>query len=288
VFLVAELHGRHPMLDLALFRRPAMTGVSISGFALSASILSLFLYLTLYIQDDLGFRPLAAGLRFLPITLLSFLVSPVAGRLTVKIQARYLIGVGLVLVSLGLLLMGTTQPDSSWTQLLPGFMVVGIGIGMVPPRQSGMASGINSTFRQVGIATGIAGLGAVFQSQMAHRTVSTLSSTSAGQAVLAHGGSQLGTALTAGQVHAVAGSPGLTAAGRAALLHAYRVSFSGTINDLLTIGAVVAAVGALLTFALVRQRDFVVTGVAGATSPDGQEHERLGVQSGVAVGAEPA
>ena len=144
------------MLDLALFRRPAMVGVSLAAFTLSASIFSLFLYLTLYLQDDLGYGPLAAGLRFLPITLLAFIVAPFAGKLTVRIQARYLLGTGLLLVAVGCLLMTLIHATSGWTILLPGFIVAGIGIGMVnpvlassavsvvPPEQSGMASGANS------------------------------------------------------------------------------------------------------------------------------------------------
>ncbi len=74
------------MLDLTLFKRPAMCGVSLTAFTLSASIFALFLYLTLYIQDDLGYGPLAAGVRFLPLTVLAFIVAPIAGKLTVRIQ----------------------------------------------------------------------------------------------------------------------------------------------------------------------------------------------------------
>ena len=82
MFLVAEWRQHDPMLDLTLFRRPAMVGVSLVAFTIAASIFALFLYLTLYIQDDLGYGPFAAGLRFLPITVLAFLVAPIAGKLT--------------------------------------------------------------------------------------------------------------------------------------------------------------------------------------------------------------
>lgn len=279
VFVVGEIRQRDPMLDLKLFRRPAMIGVSISAFTLSASIFALFLYLTLYIQDDLGYSPLAAGVRFLPITLLSFFVAPVAGKLTVKIQARYLLGFGLVLAGVGQLLMATTHPTTGWAQLLPGFIVTGAGIGMVnpvlassavavvPPRSSGMASGANSTFRQVGIATGIAGLGAVFQSEIVHRTLSTLSQSPIGRQVAAHGGNQLSLALTAGQVQAVARSSQVPPVARTTLLHAYRVGFSATLNELMLIGGIVALLGAVLSYLFVRQRDFVADGVAGSGSP---------------------
>jgi EmrB/QacA subfamily drug resistance transporter len=295
VFLVVELSLDDPMLDLSLFRRPAVIGVSAAAFTLAASLFALFLYLTLYIQDDLGYSPLAAGVRFLPITLLSFFVAPVAGRLTVRVQARYLLGTGLVLVGVGQLLMGTTSPGSGWAHLLPGFIVGGAGIGMVnpvlassavavvPPERSGMASGANSTFRQVGIATGIAGLGAIFQTQITHRTLSVLSSTPAGREVVARGGSNLGMALTAGQVRSITRSPLVPDAAKSALFHAYKVGFSGTLNDLMLIGGIVALVGALLSFLLVRQKDFAATGPRGAQGQ--QEAERTGEQAGVPGGA---
>ena len=87
VFLVAELLQRDPMLDLALFKRPTMVGVSLGSFTLSASIFAMFLYLTIYLQEVLGDRPFQAGLRFLPITMLSFAVAPIAGKLTVRVKS---------------------------------------------------------------------------------------------------------------------------------------------------------------------------------------------------------
>jgi EmrB/QacA subfamily drug resistance transporter len=265
-FIVAELRQREPMLDLSLFRRPAMIGISGAAFTLSASIFSLFLYLTLFIQDDLGYGPLAAGVRFLPLTLLAFVVAPFAGKLTVRFPARYMLGVGLLLVAAGCLLMATIQADSSWTVLLPGFVLSGAGIGMinpvlassavavVPSERSGMASGINSTFRQVGIATGIAGLGAIFQSDIKSKVTASLLTTPSGQQVVAQHGGQLGPALTAGQVQqTLAGLP----PGQAhALSVAYHVGFASSLNLLMVIGAIIAFVGALGSFFLVRQRDF--------------------------------
>ena len=96
-FLVAERLQRDPMLDLRLFTRPAMDGVSLAAFTLSASIFALFLYLTLYLQEVLGYGPFATGLRFLPVTVLAFVAAPVAGKLTVRIHSRYLLGTGLAL-----------------------------------------------------------------------------------------------------------------------------------------------------------------------------------------------
>src|SRR5580693_9056513 len=185
-FFVNEHYVADPMLDLGLFKIPAFVGLSVTAFCLAASIFAMFLYLTLYIQDNLGYGPLAAGARFLPMTLLIFVVSFFAGRLTVRVPSRLLLGVGMLFVTGGLLLMATTHPDSTWTVLLPGFLVIGFGVGIVnpvlasgavsvvQPQSSGMASGANNTFRQVGVATGIAVLGAVFQSQIVAHTTAAL------------------------------------------------------------------------------------------------------------------
>jgi len=269
VFLVAELRQKDPMLDLSLFRRPAMVGVSIACFAISASIFAMFLYQTLYFQDVLGYSPLAAGVRFLPVTVLAFVVAPVAGKLTVRVQSRYLMGLGLLLVSIGCLLMANTAADSTWTVLLPGFIVAGLGMGIanpvmasasvavVPHERSGMASGSANTFRQVGIATGIAGLGAVYQSQIQSKTLSTLAGSASGHQVIIQGGARLNRAITEGGVRQLAANipvPGV----RHALLHAYQVGFTSTFNHLLIISTVVAFAGSVAAFALVRQRDFVI------------------------------
>jgi EmrB/QacA subfamily drug resistance transporter len=263
-FIVIELRRDNAMLDLSLFRVPAFGGVSIAAWALSAGMFAMFLYLTLYIQDVLGYSPLQAGLRFLPVTLLSFFVAPIGGQLLKRWPARMLLGVGLILVGVGLLLMHGVQVGDSWTSLLPGFLVAGVGIGLtnpaiastalgvVPPARAGMASGINSTFRQVGIATGVASLGAVFQSRISSELTSSLGS--APPQAQAHIG-QLSDATSSGAIHqAVAQAPPkLQSTIAAAADHAFVVAF----NEILLIAAAVAIAGGILGLLLVRQRDFV-------------------------------
>jgi EmrB/QacA subfamily drug resistance transporter len=237
VFVAVELRSERPMLDLHLFRIPAFTGAQIAAFALHASMFAMFLYIVIYVQSILGYSPLEAGLRFLPISVLSFLVAPVAGKLAERLPIRAFLGVGLGLVGIGLLLMGGIKPGDDWTTLLPGFIVAGIGIGcvnpplataaigVVEPRRSGAASGINSTFRQVGIATGIAGLGALFQGRVTDKL----------------GNANLGEAVVSGQAHTAI---------------AQRAFIDG-LNEILIVAAVVAFVGGALAFALVRSRDLV-------------------------------
>jgi EmrB/QacA subfamily drug resistance transporter len=176
-FVGNELRAKYPMLDVRLFRKPAFTGVQIVAFTLSSAMFSQFLYLALYLQNVLKYSPLQAGLRFLPLSLVSFVAAPIAGRLSTRVPFRILLAVGMGLIGVALLLMHGVTATSNWTTLLAGFIVGGIGIGavnaplasasvsVVEPRQAGMASGTNNTFRQVGIATGIAGLGAILQAQ---------------------------------------------------------------------------------------------------------------------------
>ena len=167
-FVAIEARSSHPMLDLALFRKPAFVGVSIVAFSLSASMFSMFLYITIYMQDILGYDPLEAGVRFLPITLVSFFAAPIAGQLLNRIPARVFFGAGLTLVGDRPAADGRAQRRLGVDRAARGLRVSGAGIGMtnpaiasvavgvVPPEKAGMGSGINNTFRQVGIATGIA------------------------------------------------------------------------------------------------------------------------------------
>jgi EmrB/QacA subfamily drug resistance transporter len=256
-FVVIETRRANAMLDLSLFRVPAFGGVSIVAWALSAGMFALFLYITLYIQDVLGYSPLEAGLRFLPITLLSFFVAPIAGNLLNHIQARFLLGFGLILVGVGLVLMHGVAVGDSWTTLLPGFLLAGVGIGMtnpaiastalgvVPPARAGMASGINSTFRQIGIATGVAALGAVFQSRISSELATTLPQAP----------SSFADAVSSGGIHqAVAAAPPRF---QGPALNAADHAFVTAFNEILLIGAAVAIVGGILGLIMVRQRDFL-------------------------------
>jgi EmrB/QacA subfamily drug resistance transporter len=256
-FVAIEARSDHPMLDLTLFRKPAFNGVSAVAFGLSAGMFALFLYLTIYMQGVLDFSPLETGLRFLPLTVLSFVASPIAGKLSDRVPIRVLLGLGLALVGIGLLLMRGVSAGSEWTALLAGFVLAGIGIGtanpgigqaaiaVVPVEKSGMGSGINTTFRQVGIATGVASLGAIFQSRVDSKLSALLPNAPHGLAeVVSSGGSRAAAAFApAGQ--------------RAEIVHASKVAFVSGFNEILLIGGILSFIVAALGFALVRQSDFV-------------------------------
>ncbi|HEY1592874.1 MAG TPA: MFS transporter [Solirubrobacteraceae bacterium] len=261
-FVVVERRVDQPMLPLGLFKRRAFTGVQLAAFAVSVSLFALFLYLTLYLQDYLHYSPLQAGLRYLPITIGSFIAAPVAGALLSRVHARVLMSLGLLGTGVGLILMSNLDAGSGWTALLPGFILAGLGVGLlnpviadvalsvVPKERSGMASGINDTFRQVGVAVGVAAWGAIFLG----RGSSRISSLVAGTPVAGHGRPrQLLEALTGG--HLTAATRALPHGAHELAVSATRDGFLTGLNAVLLIGGIVAVVGAGLALWLVREHE---------------------------------
>lgn len=172
-FVAIEARVAEPMLPLELFRNKAFTGAQVAVFAISASFFAIFLYTTLYLQQILGLSPIQAGLVYLPCTMLIFIVSGASAELLKKVAPGAMIAAGLALVAVGLSLGLLATATGSWTLLLPTLMVGGLGTGLfnpagaamalgsVPPEQSGLAAGVNDTFRQAGIAVGVALFGAL-------------------------------------------------------------------------------------------------------------------------------
>jgi EmrB/QacA subfamily drug resistance transporter len=261
IFLLVQARSPRSMVDLKLFRIPAFTGAQLVAFSISASMFSMFLYLTLYLQNVLGFSALGAGLRLLPVSLLIFVFAPIAGRLSSVLPVRLLMGSGLVLIGVGLLLMSGLSPQSSWTALLAGFAVSGAGVGLTnaplastavavaPGRQAGMASGVNNTFRQVGIATGIAALGAIFQGHVQSSITAGLAGTPAASRAPA-----IAQAVSSGSIRQVlAQVPGPF---RARFAELARSAFVGGLNDIFVVAAIVAFTGAVVSVVMVRGKDF--------------------------------
>ena len=261
-FVAVERRVAEPMLPLALFKRPAFTGVQLAAFAVSGSLFSLFLYLTLYLQNHLGLTPFQAGVRYLPITVASFVAAPIAGALLSRVPARAMMSFSLAAGGVGMLLMAGVDAGDGWTTLLAGFVVAGFGVGLlnpviadvavsvVPKEQSGMAAGINDTFRQVGVAVGIAVWGAIFVGRGADKVAELTAGTPAA------GGDrprELVEAASSGSLdHALAAFPPQS---REAVASAAHEGFISGLNDVLTLGALLSFAGAVLALWLVRERD---------------------------------
>jgi predicted MFS family arabinose efflux permease len=185
-FPIFERFRRQPMIDLTLFSKPTFVGGLLAAFGMNGSLYAMLLYIVLYFQNLQHDSPLNCGLRLAIITAGSLLTAIPAGRLSARVPVRWLIGPGLLLVGAGLLLMRGLGPNTSWTHLIPGFIVAGLGSGLVNPplastavgvvqqKDAGMASGINTTFRQIGIATSVAALGSIFAAKLSHASSSTL------------------------------------------------------------------------------------------------------------------
>ncbi len=264
LFGIIEYRTPKPMFDLSLLRVPTFVGGLLAAFGISASVFSLLTYLIIYMQNILGFSAVGAGLRFLPLTGAIFVTAGIAGRLSGHVPRRALIGAGFVLIAIGLFAMRELTVTSSWTHLIVGMIVAGVGaglvnvplistaVGVVHPSRAGMASGINNTLRQTGIAAGVAVLGTVFATQIRSSVSVHLASTP-----LATHASALAHAIsTGGATQAISGAP---AALRATVAAAAQQSFVDGLNLILLIGALTACFAALTSLVLIRERDFVST-----------------------------
>ncbi|HKD76214.1 MAG TPA: MFS transporter, partial [Ktedonobacterales bacterium] len=176
IFIVGELRMKNPMLDLRLFANLSFTGAAIVAFALSGGLFALFFYLTLYLQNYLGFSAFNAGVRTLPLSALIMVTAPIDSAFVDRVGPKILMTVGMAMAAVAVLLMARISPTDTqldWVVLLPAFVLGGLASGLVSPLisnvavstvsydKAGMASGVSGVCRQVGTAFGIALLGAL-------------------------------------------------------------------------------------------------------------------------------
>jgi EmrB/QacA subfamily drug resistance transporter len=195
VFGVIELRSRTPMLDLALFRDPSFTGANLVSLLVSLAMFGVFFYLSLYMQQVLGYTPVQAGLTFLPTTVLIILVAPQAGRLTDRFGARWIVGVGMTLIAISLTAYSRLDATSTFRGIVPGLLTGGVGMAMtmapttattmaaVPANEAGVGSAILNSMRQLGGSLGIAVIGAI----MAQRLRSSLAAGESARAAFVTG-----------------------------------------------------------------------------------------------------
>ena len=261
-FAVVESVVAEPMVDASLFRVPTFTGGLIAAWAISASMFSMITYIVIYMQNTMGYSALQTGLYFLPFSGLVFVAAAIAGRLSDRVPARWLIAPGFVFVAAGLLLMRGTIPNDGWTQFLLGFVVAGIGtgfinvplastaVGVVEQSRAGMASGMNSTFRQIGIATGVAILGSVLSARLSSSITNSLSRTS-----MSSRGQEIGDVIARGDIGQTLGS--VPQQLRGVVVEISGVAYANALDLILIIAATIAGVAAVSSLLLVRRKDFV-------------------------------
>ena len=168
------------MLDLSLFKIGSFTGANIVAMLVSLSMFGVFFFVSLYIQNILGYSPTQAGAAFLPMVTLIILIAPIAGSLSDRVGSRWLMGGGMTLVGLSLLLYERVTVHSNFWTLLPSMILGGVGMAMtmspmtsaamgaVPVDKAGVGSGVLNSFRQVGGSLGIAVMGAIVASYLHH------------------------------------------------------------------------------------------------------------------------
>ena len=174
-FVHVERRARFPMVEFSFLRSRTFVGTNGIAFVVSFAMLAMFFFMALYMQNILGYSPLEAGIRFLPSTVVIIVAAPIAGRLTDRIGARLPIAVGLSLVAVALYLQSRVTVDTTYSDLLPTFVLMGLGIGLtmspmstaamnaVDQTKAGLASGTLSMSRMVGGTFGVAAVGALFQ-----------------------------------------------------------------------------------------------------------------------------
>jgi EmrB/QacA subfamily drug resistance transporter len=181
-FVLLELHQRLPMLDLSLFRNGTFAGANIVILLVALAMFGVFFFVSIYMQTILGYSAVQAGAAFLPMTVMVILVAPIAGKASDRIGSRWLMTVGMTLLSVQLIYLSRLGLTATFWDLLPGFLIGGIGMAMtmtpsaaaavrsVPVDKSGVGSAVLNAFRQVGGSVGIALMGAIFAHEAAGRT----------------------------------------------------------------------------------------------------------------------
>jgi EmrB/QacA subfamily drug resistance transporter len=184
-FILLEMRQRLPMLDLSLFKNGSFVGANLVAMLVSLGMFGVFFFISLYVQNVLGYSPTKAGAIFLPMTILIILVAPIAGKLSDRVGSRWLMGAGMSILGVSLLLYQRIGLHTGFWSLLPQLVLGGVGMALtmspmtsaamssVPVDKAGVGSGVLNSFRQMGGSLGIALMGAILLSYE-HPTTSKL------------------------------------------------------------------------------------------------------------------
>ena len=268
-FVMIERRVRVPMVDFAFFRSRTSLGANIVAFLISFAMFAQFFFLTLYLQNVLHYSPLETGLRFLPSTMVIIVVAPLAGRLADRVGSRPLMTLGLVIVAGAMFIESRVTMHSGYGLLLPGFVLMGLGMGLVMSPMStaamnavdrskaGAASGVLSMNRMVGSTFGVAVMGALvtaigrseINSSLPNATVATRD--------------QVVNALGSGATFGSHVSTQIVAAANDA--------FVSALGTGLLVGSLVTLTGAVVAWSLIQRRVAAPAAVPAQAEPDADE-----------------
>jgi MFS family permease len=261
------------MVQFAFFRSRQFVGTNGIAFVVSFTMLAMFFFMALYMQNILGYSPLEAGIRFIPSTVPIIVIAPIAGRLTDRIGARLPIAVGLSFVAIALYLQSRVTVDTTYGYLLPTFSLMGLGIGLtmspmstaamnaVAEAKAGVASGILSMSRMVGGTFGVAAVGALFQhlsDNRLHERLGELPLSSQQQSWFA---SNLGSGAVADKLKA------LDPTTSREVSRVLKDTFVHSLSTSLRLSAAVAAVGVAIALVMLRRQHVPAPSPVRAAAP---------------------
>jgi EmrB/QacA subfamily drug resistance transporter len=274
-FVFTELRVKAPMVEFRFFADRNFLGAVVVALIITFAMMGVFFFLALYMQNILHYSPLEAGVRFLPSTLMIVGVAPVAGRLADRIGPRWLIVAGLLILTGSLYSFTGIAVDSTYLDLLPGFMLLGIGIALtmspmtsaamnaVAVEKAGIASGVLSMFRMVGGSLGVAVTGAIFQGLIKSKLDSDL----AGSGVSAAQRSELAHQFGGGSTEAL---HGMAPAQAREVIAAGQDAFVYALGHAMTVSGAVALTGAVVGATAIRSKRKGISAEA-AVNPGGSE-----------------
>jgi EmrB/QacA subfamily drug resistance transporter len=288
IFILWERWTRFPMLDVSFFRNPRFSAASgaimLTFFAMFGS---LFL-LTQFLQSILGYTPLEAGIRLLPMAAVMIVISPLSAKVVERIGSKIVVASGLSIAAIGLIVASRLTAGASYPEVLTSLVVLAAGMALVmppatesimgslPPAKAGVGSAVNDTTRQVGGALGVAVLGSVMSSTYGPRVSDAISGLplSSEQATAIH--DQIGAAIRAASE--IGGAPGR------ALADVASRGFADGMSTAFIIGAAALALGAVIValFLPARARDHEPAAVAAAG--DGQRTDNVSVATAAGDG----
>jgi len=258
LFVGVERWSANPILDLNFFRSATFSGANVSAFTSTFATFSYYFFITLYMQDVLGYTALQTGVRLLPQTATIAIVAPVAGRLTDRLGSRLPLTAGQLLLGISLFSASRLSADSGYVALLPTLVFSGLGVGLVTTplaaavvgaisrHRAGAASGVMNTMRQVGGTLGVAALGALFSHEVTVRFAAQAQTLGLSEAA----GRTLGASVASTGGQAVASLPTELTVRATALA---RSAFVGGLSHTLYVNTAVVFAGAIVTVLCVRQ-----------------------------------
>ncbi len=267
LFIAWELTSDHPMLNVRFFKNPRFSAANAAITMVFFAMFGASFLITQYLQTVLGFSPLQAGLRMMPMAAVMLVVAPMSPRLVERFGTKLVAGTGLLLAAIGLVYVAGVPVTDGYVHLLTGMIVLAFGMGMVmapatesimgslPRNKAGVGSAMNDTTRQMGGALGVAVIGSVLASAYRPAVTSRLTDLHAPAGVIAAARDSIGGAVQAAN--------GLAEPLRSAVVSASQVEFVSSLRGALTVGAVVLLTAAAVVFALLPARAVDVDDVDG-------------------------